>query len=284
MVENSYTRVTLALDIVRKIPDGPFAGYHELGIIKHKIDLHDRITIEESDEMKLECDNDLVPCDERNICWKAAVMLKEKFGVKDNVLIQIEKNIPVMGGLAGGSANAATTLSMLNRLWELKLTDNALMELGRGLGMDVPFYFTGNTAFDTEATGVVEPVKFCGRFTFVLAVPAFGVSTKDAYQGIDYSLIGKSVSMTSAMKKTLSEMSTDSVYPLIHNDFELTVFKKHPHLQVIKKQLIDAGCHAAVMSGSGSTVLGIARDQSHAEKIKSSIECKVIIASSLNQK
>jgi len=281
MVERSYTRVTLALDIIRKIESGPFNGYHELGIIKHKIDLHDSISIDESDTMKIECNNPLVPCDESNICWKAAVLLKETYGISGNVKICIDKNIPVMGGLAGGSANAATTLSMLSGLWGLNLTSETLMELGRRLGMDVPFYFTANTAFDTEATGIIEPVKHNMHFTFVLVVPEFGVSTRDAYQGIDYNIIGKSVSKTQNMKTALCEKSSDAFFPLMHNDFELTVFKKYPELNIIKKQLLDAGCHAAMMSGSGSTILGIADNISHAECIKSLVGCKTIIASSL---
>jgi len=281
MVESSYTRVTLALDIVRKIADGAFAGYHELGIIKHKIDLHDRITIENSEKMVLECDNPMVPCDSSNICWKAALLLKSQCGIDKNVRIQIEKHIPVMGGLAGGSANAATTLSMLNVLWKLDLTAKELMEYGRMLGMDVPFYFTANTAFDTEATGIIEPIKLDRSFTFVLAVPDFGVSTKDAYQGIDYSLIGKSIDKTTAMKTVLCEKSNDALFSLMHNDFELTVFKKYPRLAVVKKTLLDMGCKSAMMSGSGSTVLGIAADYDHAKRIQSSIDCKIIIASSL---
>ncbi len=280
MKVKSYTRVTLALDIVKKIQDGQFAGYHELGIIKHKIDLHDTIEISDSKEMAITCDNPLVPCDSSNICWKAAVLLKERYGVRSNVKITIEKHIPVMGGLAGGSANAATTLSALSAYWNLNLSMNDLISLGRILGMDVPFYFTSDTAFDTEATGVIRPILHTTAFTFVLAIPDFGVSTKDAYQGIDYNLIGKSVEKTRLLEDSLLRNDSASVYPSMHNDFELTVFKKFPALDALKKQLIDKGCLASVMSGSGSTVLGIAESLKHAEKIQKALNCKVILASS----
>jgi 4-diphosphocytidyl-2-C-methyl-D-erythritol kinase len=280
MKVKSFTRVTLALDIVKKIQDGQFTGYHELGIIKHKIDLHDILEISDSTEMAITCNNPLVPCDSSNICWKAALLLKERFGINSNVKINITKNIPVMGGLAGGSANAASTLSALSIYWDLNLSTNDLITLGRILGMDVPFYFTGNTAFDSEATGVIRPLHHTNAFTFVLAIPDFGVSTKDAYQGIDYKLIGKSVDKTRLLEESLLRNDSVSVFPLMHNDFELTVFKKYPALGALKKQLIDKGCIASVMSGSGSTVLGIAESFKHAEKIKDTLDCKTILASS----
>lgn len=282
MVERSYTRVTLALDIIRKIESGLFTGYHELGIIKHKIDLYDIITIEESPQMIIECDNPLVPCDQSNICWKAAVLLKKHFKIDSHVRIHLEKNIPVMGGLAGGSANAATTLSMLNSLWNLQLTDSQFMELGRLLGMDVPFYFSTATAFDTEATGFIDPISHTTTFTFVLAIPDFGVSTKDAYHGIDYFQIGKSATSTKKVINLLRENRPHDIYPLMHNDFEHTVFKKYPHLSELKNQLISAGCKAAMMTGSGSTILGIADDLRQAAEIQSRINCKTIITTSLH--
>jgi 4-diphosphocytidyl-2-C-methyl-D-erythritol kinase len=281
MFEKSYTRVTLSLDIIRKIKDGEFAGYHELGIIKHKIDLHDTITIEESAKMVLECDNPLVPCDSRNICWKAVDLLKAHFNIDKNVRIYLEKHIPVMGGLAGGSANAATTLSILNTLWCLELTPVQMMTFGRKLGMDVPFYFSGSTAFDSETTGRLEPISHSCKFTFVLAVPDFGVSTRDAYLGVDYSSIGKTISKTDEIINALSRNLPDEIFPLMHNDFELSVFKKYPRLLELKEKLINSGCKTAIMSGSGSTMLGVAENYEAATRISSILDCKTIIASSL---
>ncbi len=281
MFEKSYTRVTLSLDIIRKIKDSEFAGYHELGIIKHKIDLHDTITIEESQKMVLECDNPLVPCDNSNICWKTVDLLKVHFHIDKNVRIHLEKNIPVMGGLAGGSANAATTLSILNTLWCLELSPAQMMFFGRKLGMDVPFYFSGSTAFDTETTGHIEPISHNCKFTFVLAVPDFGVSTRDAYLGIDYSSIGKTVSKTNEIIHALSRNIPEEIFPLMHNDFELSVFKKFPRLLELKIKLVNSGCKAAIMSGSGSTIFGVAENYEEAARIGSIIDCKTIISSSL---
>jgi 4-diphosphocytidyl-2-C-methyl-D-erythritol kinase len=192
----SCTRVTLALDIIKKIVSGPFTGYHELSIIKHQIDLYDTISVKNSDTISLSCNIDSVPRSPDNICWKAALLLKEHCNVDKNVHIDIDKNIPVMGGLAGGSANAAATILLLNDYWGLNLSKETMMSLGRTLGMDVPFYFLGKTAFDSEATEVLYPITTNAKFTFILAVPDFGVSTKAAYTSINYAAIGKKTEAT----------------------------------------------------------------------------------------
>jgi 4-diphosphocytidyl-2-C-methyl-D-erythritol kinase len=283
MVQKSYTRVTLSLDIIRKLDAGPFKGYHELGIIKHQIDLHDTIALENSTKMEIKCDSPLVPCDSSNICWKAVDLIKNEYHIDKFVSIYLQKNIPVMGGLAGGSANGATVLLMLNEFWDLGLGVEKLMSLGRKLGMDVPFYFYGGTVFDTEATGLIESTSTNVSMAFVLAVPEFGVSTKDAYQGLDYSNLGANTAKTCFMKDALAKGDQNSVLQLMHNDFEYSVFCQYPRLREIKQELLDLGCLQAVMTGSGSTILGVAKNFDAALKIQQSARFKTIVASTLKK-
>jgi 4-diphosphocytidyl-2-C-methyl-D-erythritol kinase len=193
---------------------------------------------------------------------------QQHFGIKENVHIHIEKNIPVKGGLAGGSSNAATVLRILNELWNLKLDKGQLVTVARGIGMDIPFYFTGGTAFDSEATGLLEPVKTDIIFNFVLAIPDFGVSTSEAYKEIDYNEIGQETDKTASMKEALGNNDRDTAVAALHNDFEKTVFKQYPQLVSLKEKLLKAGCLHAVMSGSGSTLVGVAKDSDHANSIK----------------
>jgi 4-diphosphocytidyl-2-C-methyl-D-erythritol kinase len=273
----SCTRVTLALDIIKKIVSGPFTGYHELSIVKHQIDLHDTISVKDANTISLSCNIDSVPRTPENICWKAVLLLKEHCKIDKNVHIDIDKNIPVMGGLAGGSANAAATILLLNDFWELNLSKETMMSLGRALGMDVPFYFLGKTAFDSEATEVLYPIQTNAKFTFILAVPDFGVSTKAAYTSINYAAIGKRTDATIKLIDTLKRGHCD-IYHYMHNDFEDTVFREYPRLAVIKKELLDAGCASAMLSGSGSTVLGLVKDDSSVEDISKKISCRTIIA------
>ena len=277
----SYTRVTLALDIIRKIEVGAYQGYHELAIIKHQIDLYDTIVIEPAHAMQIICENPHVPCDSTNLCWKAVALLQKEYSIDKQVKIHLHKSIPVMGGLAGGSANAATTLQLLDQMWDLGLGTETLMNLGRKLGMDVPFYFIGETAFDSEAGGCLQSIPTSLGLTFVLAIPDFGISTREAYQGIDYAEAGQQRAKTEDMKRSFLHDSMEGVIQNMHNDFEHTVFMKQPKLEVIKQELLDYGCLQAGMSGSGSTVIGVVRSIDEAERIKSKANFQVLIASSL---
>ncbi|MDR0303521.1 MAG: 4-(cytidine 5'-diphospho)-2-C-methyl-D-erythritol kinase [Chitinispirillales bacterium] len=277
----SYTRITLALDIIKKIPDGEFAGYHELGIIKHQINLGDTITIEKSGAMKIFCDNPNVPLNEKNICWQAADLVKREFGIKENVSIDIEKKIPVQGGLAGGSSNAAETIKLLFELWDIEIPFSQKISLSRKLGMDVPFYFYGKSAFDSEAAQELHPIENnCKKMFFLLVIPPFGVSTKEAYAKIDYSKIGKNTDKTETIKNALKSGNIKKIAENMHNDFEQIVFLLHPELQDVKNNLLKFGANAAIMSGSGSTIFGIFDDFKTAEMAKDKFE-NVFLGNSL---
>ncbi|MBD3347247.1 MAG: 4-(cytidine 5'-diphospho)-2-C-methyl-D-erythritol kinase [Chitinivibrionales bacterium] len=277
----AYARITPALDIVKKLADGECKGFHELGIIKHQIGLYDMVHLEKADTMEVVCDRDGVPCDKTNICWKAVESIKQEFGIGENARITLTKNIPARGGLAGGSSNAAATLLLADELWGLNLSRKQLCSLGGKLGMDVPYFFYGKTAFDTESTGILQPISTDMRFYFILVIPEIGVSTKEAYGSIDYSAINRHREMTERMEQALGENNYDMVVKSIHNDFELSVFQSHPELQNIRDTLINAGCHAAFMSGSGSTIVGVVRDQREALTVCNRVNYTTIIASTL---
>lgn len=272
MQEKSFTRLTLALDIIKKLDSGPAAGYHELGIIKHQIDVHDVITLEPAAHSSLSCSTPGVPCDERNICLQALRLVQRHCSVDKQLAIHIDKRIPVMGGLAGGSANAATMLSMVNSLWQLGLGRSELAALGRQLGMDVPFFFTGGTAFDSESTGVLRPLPNQLRFDFVLLLSQPGVSTAAAYGGLDYHRVAQRCALTAQLERGLALGCMEDVLGALHNDFELSVFTTHPHLARLKQALLEAGALGAVMSGSGSTLVGIARDAVDAQRIAAALQ------------
>jgi len=284
LTSRSPARITLALDIIRKISDDPLAGYHELGIIKHKLDLFDTITVTPSTKDLLTCDDPTIPTDTTNTCFQTVELLKEEFNIKECVHIHIEKHIPAQGGLAGGSSNAATTFLLLNQLWKLNLSKKRCIELGKKIGMDIPFFFLDeSTAYDTETTGILEPIKTPIHLNFILVFPLFGISTKNAYANINYTHIAQHTQNTSLLKEQLSEYNKKNAFKSIlegiHNDFEISVFKKFPKLAEIKKDTLDAGALAASMTGSGSTLYGIARDQEHAEEIALRLPYKTFVTS-----
>jgi 4-diphosphocytidyl-2-C-methyl-D-erythritol kinase len=280
LTAKSYTRVTFALDILEKIKEGKYANFHRLSTIKHKINLYDIISISESKEIKIQCSHPLVPNDSHNICWKVVELIKNNFNISQNVLIEINKNIPVMGGLAGGSANAATMFLLLNEFWGLNLTKEKMIELSRNIGMDVPFYFIGNTAFDTEAGELLEPIESSLSFNIVLAIPDFGISTKEAYKNIDYSKVGKNINKTLLMRNAFSENNFDEVIQLMHNDFEMFVLYQNDKLKRIKDMLLKAGCMNAILSGSGSCIFGIIESKKDYDKIKSKLNFNTLVVSS----
>jgi 4-diphosphocytidyl-2-C-methyl-D-erythritol kinase len=199
------------------------------------------------------------------------------------VTITLEKHIPVQGGLAGGSADAAAMFLLLRDFWGLNLSGGKLITLARKAGMDVPFYFSGNTALDTEAGGILEPIDTELRLDMILVIPDFGVSTAQAYRGIDYSLIGCNKRQTLAMKESLRSNDRAGVAAAMHNDFELSVFREYPKLPVIKKRLLEAGCENAMLSGSGSTIIGILPAATDFDKIQSTIGFRSMLVSSCSE-
>ena len=282
----SYARITLALDIIKKHTEGRFNGFHELGIIKHQIDLFDDIFISESSDLKIICDDPNVPVDGSNICWKVVALLKEEFNIDRNVCIEIKKNIPAQGGLAGGSSNAATTFNLLNKFWNLNLSFDELVKFGQKVGMDVPFFFVGGTAFDSESGGVLRKVETNAKFNFVLLLPDFGVSTAEAYKNIDYDQIAKNIKQTALMEKSLlnykkEDFNSNNFAQLMHNDFENSVFKYEPKLQNLKEEMINLGVEGVVMSGSGSTMIGLVENKEKTLKICEEVSCRAIAVESL---
>ncbi len=285
LTKKSYSRITLALDVIKKRTKGEFAGFHKLGIIKHQINLFDEIAVCDSDELKIVCDDLTVPTDENNICWKVVELLKKEFDIDKNVVIEIKKNIPAQGGLAGGSSNAATTFNLLNKLWNLNLSFDELARLGQKVGMDVPFFFMGGTAFDSESGGVLRNIETKIKLNFILLLPDFGVSTPEAYKNLDYNKIAQNVDQTKLMENLLLNNEEDFDFnefvKLMHNDFEMSVFEYHSELQKLKNELYELGLEGVVMSGSGSTLIGLAKNREEALKICKQISCRAIAVESL---
>jgi len=264
----AYTRITLALDIVRRIPDGPLAGYHEIAAVKHQTTLHDTVRVDDARQSSVRCDPaDGVPQDETNVCMRAVRLLQKRCGAGREAAVSIAKRIPVMGGLAGGSADAAATITALCRLWGLSLSRAEMLALGRELGMDVPYFFVGGTALDRETAGDPSPVTTSLSLDFVLVVPRFGVPTREAYAGLDYRLVNRNARLTAAMVEALGAGDRAGVARSVHNDFAATVYGRYPGLARLEKALLEQGCDAAWMSGSGSTMVGLARDQAHARRV-----------------
>ncbi|AEF92986.1 4-diphosphocytidyl-2-C-methyl-D-erythritol kinase [Desulfotomaculum nigrificans CO-1-SRB] len=259
----AHAKINLTLDVLSRRPD----GYHEVEMIMQSIKLHDRLEFSPAvGEITLTSTGLPVPMGPDNLILRAARLLQQRAGVNHGAHIHLDKRIPVAAGLAGGSTDAAATLQGLNRLWQLELKQDQLMELARQLGADVSFCLTGGTAIARGIGEVLTPLAPAPRFGVILVKPPFGVSTARVYQGLDLNNLGHRPH-TSAMVEALKQGDLDKVAYCLANVLESVTLNLYPELKEIKQQLMQAGCRGVLMSGSGPTVFGLTKDEKSAEQI-----------------
>ena len=251
----SYAKVNLYLKIGKKLS----SGYHNIQSVMQKIELSDTISIEPISEDKIivECTNKELE-NENNLAYKASLMLKKNFKIRHGVKIFIEKNIPLEAGLGGGSSNAATVLTHLNKLWGLRLKDKKLIELASEIGSDVPFFIGENAALVEGIGDKIKKLKKSFSLNIVLINPGFRISTKWAYALFDKQRPKiKSKADINALIKAIERKDIGEIAENLHNDFEPIVMKKYKVINEIKENLLRNDALNAVVSGSGPTVYGV---------------------------
>ncbi|GAG65504.1 unnamed protein product, partial [marine sediment metagenome] len=179
LILDAPAKVNLYLKVLGKRPD----GYHQVETVIQAIDLCDRLVLEQRKRgIKLSSNSDLLPPSTANLAYKAAELLLRRLDIKKGVQIFIEKNIPIAAGLGGGSSDAASVILGLNQLWNLKLGRNKLMDFGREIGTDVPFFISGyQTALAMGRGDELLPVKTKGRQWYCLVVSSRGLLTRKIY-------------------------------------------------------------------------------------------------------
>ena len=255
-------KINLGLRVVRKRED----GYHDLETIFVPVyALHDILEVQPipgpslkgREIVRFEQEGIAVDCNpEDNLIIKCYRLFAKKYPQVGEVSIRFKKNIPFGAGLGGGSSDAAHMAIALNELFELGLTKAQLAAEVRSLGADCPFFIYNTPCFAEGIGDVLTPIDLDLKGTrIVLIKPEEGVSTKEAYSGIRIMDNGQWT-----MDKNVSADLIVRDNDLFVNDFEATVFPKHPIIAHIKKRLLDAGAYYASMSGSGSTVFGLFKD------------------------
>ena len=256
MKVRAYAKVNLALDVVRKRED----GYHDLEMIMAPITLHDLIYINVIDEgIEIESNSKIVPTDQRNIMYKVAQLMQERYGLKKGVKIFVYKHIPTQAGLAGGSADGAAVIKAMNKLFHLNLSYEEMAALGKEVGADIPFCIYEKTAF---VEGVGEKLQFIDEpfeAYLLLVKPKKGVSTQKAFTSLDLSKVKHQDCRK--MKKGIEMNDYQAVIDNLQNTLELPSIKMVPQIKEIKKEMMKLGFDGALMSGSGSCVFGITRNQ-----------------------
>ena len=262
----SRAKINLSIDVLGKRED----GYHLVEMIMQTIDLYDIINITENDidEININSNSLDIPLNKNNIVYKAAEVLKERFNIKSGLNIFIQKNIPVAAGMAGGSCNAAAVLVGLNKLWNLKLSEKQLQEIGLTLGADVPFCISGNAAL---AQGIGEELTYIKGLpkdiSILICKPNLFVSTKDVYQGLDLDNI-KDRPDNKLLIKCLEEGNIKVLSENMVNVLETVTSKMHEEILDIEKVMLDNNALGSMMSGSGPTVFGLFEKEEDAIKGK----------------
>ena len=256
VVARAHAKVNLDLRVLGARAD----GYHELRTVFQSIELHDTLTAQlKPGPFTLKCRSAGVPLDARNLVWRSAAALWKAIGRGGepcDVLVTIEKAIPVAAGLGGGSADAAAALLVLGRLWG-GAPMSLLREVAAGIGSDVPFFLSGGTALGLGRGEEIYPLVDLPRHWIVIVRPPFGVSTAEAYGWYDED-------RAAGVREPRGELQMLPVpWPTraaqMVNDLEPPVIRRHPEILTIKAALREAGAVAAAMSGSGSAVFGLFR-------------------------
>lgn len=248
----SYAKINWTLEVLYRRDD----GYHELRTIFQTVSIYDVLKFQAtSGPIEIVSNNDLVPCDESNLAYKAAAKLRESTGVEQGAVIEIDKRIPVAAGLGGGSSNAATTLLALARLWQMPASPQLLFEIAASLGSDVPFFLYGGTALGIGRGEEVYSIRDVEDASLLLVNPGFAVPTAGVY-----SKLKRLTSKESNRIIPFALLAANGICELTlaaRNDLEEVVLAAHPELQQIKLRLIGLGARQALVSGSGATVFGV---------------------------
>ena len=250
----ALAKINLGLDVVRRRED----GYHEVRMIMQTIHLFDRLEISKntSGQITMETNLAFLPTNENNLVYKAAKLLTDEFGIKDGVHVWLHKHIPVAAGMAGGSTDAAAVLYGMNRIFDLGLSKEELMERGVKIGADVPYCVMRGTAL---AEGIGEkltklpPMVKC---PVLIAKPQINVSTKFVYENLkldadtEHPDIDRLVA--DIREKNLTKIAAD-----MGNVLETVTIPAYPVIADIKENMLQNGAVNAMMSGSGPTVFGL---------------------------
>ena len=255
MITFPNAKINLGLNIVERRPD----GYHNIETVFYPIPLTDVLEIVPAEVTSLTCYGNAVDCPpEKNLVMKAYNLLRKHYDVPP-VAMHLYKHIPDGAGLGGGSSDAAHALMMLNRMFGLGLTDEALAAMAASLGADCAFFIYNQPMLATGIGDVLSPVDVAlkGK-TLLLVKPSAGVDTRTAYSRVIPA--PATVDLVQTIKQPVETWDG-----LLVNDFEPSVFAALPQLWLIKASLLDAGALYAAMSGSGSTVFGIFNNDKLAE-------------------
>lgn len=266
----AYSKINLGLDVLRKRED----GYHDLRMIMQTLNLHDTVEINRRDDKKIHmiCSDASLPCDESNLCVKAAKLLIDEFDLEYGVDIHLTKRIPVAAGMAGGSTDAAAVLEGINEMFQLGLSQDDLMKRGVKLGADIPYCIMKGTALAEGIGDILTRLPAIVDYPVLIAKPEEGVSTGFVYGNLKIEeLVHPDIDgQIEGIKNQDIKMICDKM----GNVLQTVTIPACPIIDDIKKCMMDNGAINSMMSGSGPTVFGIFPDEESCNEAAKLIEEK----------
>lgn len=278
----ALAKINLGLDVVRRRED----GYHEVRMVMQTIHLFDRLEMAKNSSGEISITTNLLflPTNRNNLVYRAAELLREEFQIKDGLTINLHKHIPVAAGMAGGSTDAAAVLYGMNRMFNLGLKREELMERGVKIGADVPYCIMRGTALAEgigEKLTALPPMVKC---PVLIAKPQISVSTKFVYENLRLNDKTEHPDID-ALVENIRKKDLNAVASEMGNVLETVTIPNYPVIAQIKEHMLEHGAVGAMMSGSGPTVFGLFEDGDTAvaayEKMKESGLAKQVYLTSI---
>ena len=257
-------KINLSLDITGKRED----GYHEISTVMQTLSLHDSLHIKKiykPNYLKVVSNLPWLPDDERNLAYRAAKYLRDRFNIADGIFINIKKAIPASAGLAGGSADCAAALVGIRNLFALPLDNEEMRNLSIQFGADVPFCVMRGCAHATGIGEILEPLPSLPYMHIVLVKPPVIVSTEEVFRNFDIAAMGRRPD-TQRMFHGIANRDLTEICAGMANVLESVTAKQYPIIDELKSFLMDLGAKIAMMTGSGPTVFGIFAGRKAAEE------------------
>lgn len=252
----ALAKINLGLDVLRRRED----GYHEVRMIMQTVHIFDQLQLEKKQDTGISVRTNLyyLPENENNLVYKAAKLLWDEFGLPGGISIQLKKYIPVAAGMAGGSSDAAAVLFGMNRMYDLGLSMEELMQRGVKIGADVPYCIMRGTALAEGIGEILSPLPPMPPCTILVAKPGIGVSTRFVFENLKANELESHPDidgMLDALKN--QDLKALAGHMTLGNVLETVTIPAYPVIQKLKDAMIRGGALATLMSGSGPTVFGI---------------------------
>ncbi|MBR0105451.1 MAG: 4-(cytidine 5'-diphospho)-2-C-methyl-D-erythritol kinase [Firmicutes bacterium] len=256
-------KINLTLDVVGKAEN----GYHLLETVMQTLKLHDVVYLKKisADKIKIKTNLPWVPVDERNLVYAAIDYMRRTYSLKEGIFAELYKRIPVGAGLGGGSADCASAIFAMNKLFGLRLSTAEMLDICRMFGTDIPFCFLRGTALGTGLGDELEILPDAPNFHVVLAKPPVSVSTAHVYKNLVWDKVENHPN-TPEFVNAVKSQDRKTIAGGLVNVLETVTLKEQPLAAHLKERLLELGAEGALQSGSGPTVYGLFTDLEAAEK------------------